>query len=255
MSELLWLPAEVEVWAAVAMIAASFATSLITAAFGIGGGVMLLALLAVLLPPLALIPVHGVVQVGSNLGRTLLMLRQVRSGMILPFTFGSVLGAALGGILFVQIPPWVVQFAIGLFIIWSVLGKLPAFGRGHVFASGAFSTFLTMFFGATGTFVSAMVKTLNLPPQEHVATHSALMTIQHSLKVLAFGMLGFAFGPYLFLTAAMFLSGFIGTVAGRQILIRLGERYFKPVLSGILLLLAARLLWSAAENFLAQPLT
>ncbi|MEJ2015338.1 MAG: sulfite exporter TauE/SafE family protein [Limibacillus sp.] len=176
LSDLAWLPAEVEVWAALAMVAASFGTSFITAAFGIGGGIMLLALLAVLLPPVALIPVHGVVQVGSNLGRTLLMLRQVQTAMILPFSFGSLLGAALGGVLFIQVPPWVVQFAIAAFIVWSVLGKLPAIGRHHVFAGGAFSTFLTMFFGATGTFVAAMVRTLKLPPLEHVATHSALMT-------------------------------------------------------------------------------
>jgi uncharacterized membrane protein YfcA len=35
------------------------ATSFITAAAGIGGGVMLLAILATTLPPIALIPVHG----------------------------------------------------------------------------------------------------------------------------------------------------------------------------------------------------
>jgi hypothetical protein len=40
-------------------------------AFGIGGGAALLAVMASLVPPAALIPVHGVVQVGSNLGRAL----------------------------------------------------------------------------------------------------------------------------------------------------------------------------------------
>ncbi len=252
--EFVWLPAEIEGWAAASMIGASFATSFITAAFGIGGGVMLLAILAVLLPPAALIPVHGVVQLGSNLGRMLLMLRQVMLKALPAFTAGSLLGAALGGVLFVQIPPWLIQAAIALFIIWSVLGKIPAIGRGHFFAGGAFSAFLTMFFGATGTFIAAMVKSMKLPPQEHVATHSALMTIQHTLKIAAFGLLGFAFGPYFFLMVAMIASGFLGTVVGRQILIRLGERYFRPILSGILLLLAARLLWSALEDLLGASL-
>jgi hypothetical protein len=44
------------------LIVASFATSFITAAFGIGGGGVLLAILASLVPPAALIPVHGLVQ-------------------------------------------------------------------------------------------------------------------------------------------------------------------------------------------------
>ena len=55
------------------LIAASLVTSFITAAFGIGGGVVLLAFLALVLPPVALIPVHGVVQLGSNGGRVAIM--------------------------------------------------------------------------------------------------------------------------------------------------------------------------------------
>ena len=41
------------------------------------------------------------------------------------------------------------------------------------------------------------------------------MTLQHCLKVIAFGLLGFAFGPYLFIIAAMIVSGFIGTLIGK----------------------------------------
>jgi uncharacterized membrane protein YfcA len=254
MTEFFWLPAEVETWAAALMVAASFATSFITAAFGIGGGMMLVAILAVLLPPAALIPVHGVVQVGSNLGRALIMLRHVQTSVILPFTLGSALGAALGGVLFIQFPPWAVQFGIAGFVVWSVLGKLPALGKRHFFAGGAFSSFLTMFFGATGTFVVGMVKGLKLPPLEHLATHSTLMTLQHLLKSIVFGVLGFAFGPYLWLVLGMLISGFIGTVIGKQILVRMGARYFHPILNAILLLLAARLVWSGLEGLLGRPL-
>ena len=44
------------------LVTASLVTSFITAAFGIGGGVVLLVFLALVLPPVALIPVHGIVQ-------------------------------------------------------------------------------------------------------------------------------------------------------------------------------------------------
>ena len=254
MTELLWVPEGVETWAAWLMVAVSFGTSFITAAFGIGGGVMLLAILAVLLPPAALIPVHGVVQLGSNFGRTMIMLRQVERRMIPAFTLGSLLGAGLGGLIFVQFPPWVVQLGIGCFIVWSVLGKLPAIGRGHVLAGGVVSSFLTMFFGATGNFIAAMVKGMKLPPLEHVATHSALMTIQHTIKSVVFGFLGFAFLPFLPLLIGMIVSGFLGTLLGKQVLVRLGQKYFKPVLSAILLLVSARLIWSGLEGMLGAPL-
>lgn len=246
-----FLPPELEPLAAVLLIAASLGTSFVTAAFGIGGGVMLVAVMAVMLPPTALIPVHGVVQIGSNFGRALIMLKHVHRSTIPPFLAGSVLGAATGGMVFIQFPPWAVQLGLAAFITWSALGRLPAIGKGHIFAAGAVSSFLTMFFGATGSFVAATIKGMKLPPMEHLATHSTLMTLQHLLKSLAFGFLGFAFAPWVPFIAAMIASGFLGTVIGRQVLVRMGHRYFQPVLSGILLLLAARLAWKGVEGLAA----
>jgi uncharacterized membrane protein YfcA len=246
-----FLPPDLEPLAAILLIAASMGTSFITAAFGIGGGIMLVAIMAVMLPPAALIPVHGVVQLGSNFGRALIMLKHVERSTIPPFLVGSALGAGLGGVVFIQFPPWVVQFGLAGFITWSALGRLPAIGKGHVFAAGAVSSFLTMFFGATGSFVAATVKGMKLPPLEHLATHSTLMTLQHLLKSLAFGFLGFAFAPWLPFILAMIASGFLGTVIGRQVLAKMGHRYFQTVLSGILLLLAARLAWSGVEGMMA----
>ena len=69
-----YLPSLVSQTDAIIMIIASMATSFLTAAFGIGGGAALLALLALMLPPAALIPVHSVVQFGSNVGRLLIMI-------------------------------------------------------------------------------------------------------------------------------------------------------------------------------------
>ena len=42
-------------------------TSFISAAFGIGGGAVFLGLLAIFLNPIALLPVHGSVQIASIL--------------------------------------------------------------------------------------------------------------------------------------------------------------------------------------------
>jgi hypothetical protein len=95
-------------------------------------------------------------------------------------------------------------------------------------AAGAFSSFLTMFFGATGQFVAALVKTMKQSPLDHVATHVTMMTIQHLLKIVAFGILGFAFGPYAILIVAMIASGFLGTVVGKQVLVRMGEAILNP---------------------------
>ena len=233
------------------LVMASLVTSFITAAFGIGGGVVLLVFLALVLPPVALIPVHGIVQLGSNAGRACIMLKEVMWRPILPFVVGAMIGAGLGGMVVVQLPPWVVQLALGVFIIWAVFAKLPPIQQRYILFGGVVSSFLTMFFGATGNFIAAMVKSMNLDPVPHVATHSLMMTFQHLVKVLIFGLIGFQFGPYMILIFGMVISGFIGTVIGSRFLIKAGGRYFKPVLNTILFLAAARLIWAGVEGFLA----
>jgi uncharacterized membrane protein YfcA len=232
------------------LIAASLATSFISAALGLGGGVVLLALMAVLLPPAALIPVHGAVQVGSNAGRALVNLPHVFRAAIIPFTLGSLIGATLGGLIVIRFPPQAVELAVGLFILWSVFGRVPAFGRHAVFTGGIVSSFLTMFFGATGPFVVTIAKSLGLEPLGVVATHAAFMSMQHVVKIAVFGLLGFAFAPYLPLILGMIVSGLIGTLIGKQVLTRFGHYYFQAGLNVILCLAALRLIWSGAATLL-----
>jgi uncharacterized membrane protein YfcA len=225
------------------LIAASAATSFVSAAAGLGGGVLLLALMAMVIPAAALIPVHGAVQIGSNGGRALITLRNVQYAILLPFVAGSAIGAGVGGLLAIQLPPYALKIGLGLFILWSVWGKtVKASGHLAVVGTGVFSSFLTMFFGATGMFISAMLKTLHLGRLEHVSTHAACMVAQHILKVIVFGLLGFAYGPYIGLIIAMIVSGFIGTVIGKRILVRMDDAIFHRVLAAVLTLLALKLL-------------
>ena len=56
--------------------------SLITASVGLGGGTLTLATMALLMSPTVLIPIHGVVQLGSNFGRALLLYREIIRGII-----------------------------------------------------------------------------------------------------------------------------------------------------------------------------
>ncbi|MDC1296115.1 sulfite exporter TauE/SafE family protein [Pseudomonadota bacterium] len=227
------------------LIFASIVTSFITSAFGIGGGAILIGLLALKLPPFALLPIHGIVQIGSNFGRTIIFLKEIKKDVLIPFSIGTILGSSLGGTFFIQIEPWVLQLVVATFILWSVFGKIPAIGATHVIFGGMFSGFFTMFFGASGTLVAGMVKTMKLRPTNHLATHSALMTIQHLIKVIIFGFVGFAYAEYFLLITAMIISGFIGTIIGKKVLVKFGQKYFKLVLNSILTLISINLIWNA----------
>jgi uncharacterized membrane protein YfcA len=242
------LPEGVTGVAAAGLTAASFFTSLISAALGLGGGVLLLAIMAAVMPASAIIPVHAVVQLGSNLGRAVLMVGHVDRAALPAFAAGSALGAFLGGAVAVDLPPEGVRLAVGLFILWTLVAKPPAFLRRAAFPAGAASSFLSMFFGATGPFTMAYVRTRELGRMGTVATHAGFMTLQHLLKIAAFGLFGFAFAPWTGLVAAMIVAGLAGTWAGGRVLTRLPERAFRIALQGLLALIALQLVWEGATG-------
>ncbi|MDW3221711.1 MAG: sulfite exporter TauE/SafE family protein [Paracoccaceae bacterium] len=226
------------------LIVTSFLGSLITAGFGIGGGAVMLAVIATLLPAPAIVPVHGLVQVGSNAGRAFLFRKEVYRAVMMPFLIGALIGIVLGGLFVVQLEAGALQIALGSFILWSVAFSPPALMRRSSAITGGLSSFLTMFIGGTGPFVAAYIKTLGLSRIQHVATHAAFMTLQHLLKTIAFGVLGFAFSKWAGLIGLLIASGFLGTVAGRHILFKINEARFKLILNAILIILALRLIYA-----------
>lgn len=250
------LPPDLTAYSAAIMIVSSFFTSMIMAATGLGGGVLLLSIMASLMPIAALIPVHGVVQLGSNIGRTFLLRKSVQWGYLLPFLLGSVIGAALGGKMVVTLNDAVLRIGLALFILYMVWGPKPKFKasgtRWLTAVGGTISTFLTMFFGATGPFVMAIYSNI-FPDNRHhfIATHSAAMIIQHVLKVVAFGLLGFAFAPWAGLIVAMVATGFAGTFAGTRLLNRIPEDKFRIVFKALISLVAAHLLWRGLAAYWA----
>lgn len=235
--------------AAGAVIVASFFTSALTASFGLGGGLALLAIMSALFPPLAVVPVHGVAQLGSNLSRLILQRRTLVWPILLYFSAGSALGSFLGGALYVTAPSWILQAGVGAFVLYSVWGPKPSsFSPGvrTFFATGAVGAFLSMFFGATGPITASMLAHARLDRLQTVATHAGCMVAQHALKVAAFGALGFAFADWGVLIGAVILAGFLGSAVGVRLLRRMPEAQFKTGFRLMLTAIALYLLTSAA---------
>lgn len=232
----------------VILVVTSFAGSFITVAFGLGGGAVLLAVAATILPPAALIPVHGAAQTASNVGRVAILFRHIAWGPFPAFLIGSLVGAVLGGSLVINLPGGFVQIGVGAFIIWTIYFRAPRLFTRWPAVTGVISSFLTMFFGATGLFVAAFTRALGLPRHGFVATHAMFMTAQHALKTVIFAALGFVYAPWLPLIAAMIVAGFLGTMAGRLVLDRTTDARFKRVLEILLTLIALRLIWQGAST-------
>lgn len=69
-------------------------TSLLTAVAGLGGGMLLLALMAQLFAPSILIPLHGVAQFFSNANRGWIHRSELEWSYLRPFVIDSIVGAS-----------------------------------------------------------------------------------------------------------------------------------------------------------------
>ncbi|MBD1549459.1 sulfite exporter TauE/SafE family protein [Roseibium aggregatum] len=233
------------------LIAISFVTSALTAAIGLGGGIALIAIMANVMPVAALVPVHGVIQFGSNVSRALVLIRYIDWSIIGWFAAGAVCGAALGGSVAVTLPAPYLRLGIACFVLWTVWGKPPKLERAKkpaMAAAGLVATLFSMFFGATGPIGASVLSTLGLTRHQFVANQGATALLMHLMKIIAFGLLGFAFAPWLGLIVFMIISGFFGTLFGSRLLGRMQEATFKKGFKVIMTLLALNLLRQAGEG-------
>jgi uncharacterized membrane protein YfcA len=230
---------------------ASMVTAFVGVFTGTAGGVILLALMALVMPPSVLIPVHTVVQLGSGITRAVIMWRYVMKHVVPSFAIGVALGAFAGAKTFVALSPATLQFIIGafiLFITWMPkLGRIG--GEKRRFALlGFLATFLGVFVSATGTLIAPFIAAASPDRRNHVATQGALMTFVHIAKLVAFGFLGFSIWAYLPLMIAMVVTGAIGNWVGEMALARTTEQRFRSILKIFLTALALELLWRSARE-------
>ncbi len=242
------IPADLSLATSVLLIAASFLTAGITTAVGIGGGLAMLAIMANVMPVAAIVPVHGVVQATNNTSRAFLLRKNLVVSIFIWFSVGGILGALVASQVVVSLSLSVLQTIMGLFILYSVWApKLKNFssGKGSLFFGGIIASAASLFIGASGPITMAFLPRSELSRQQLVATHAAIMVLQHGFKVFALGFLGFVYTPWIGLLIAMLVSGFFGAVAGRAILWRIREEKFKTIFNLVLTLLAFRMLYQA----------
>ena len=231
-------------WAAWSLVALSFLTSLITATFSLGGGSLLIAAMTLVLPPVVVVPVHGCVQLGSNVGRALVLRHYIQWQFILWVTLGAVLGSVIGGSFAHMLPDRWFAAAIGVFVLvitWLPQPKIIAGSRAIQFAGGLVVSAIGMVVGAAGPLIAAFVR--GIPDRRQlVATHATLTALQHLFKVVVFVAMGFAVRQYLPLILAMVVSGFAGTALGSRMLTRVPEQVFRVAFRMLLSLVALELI-------------
>ncbi|MDA0334726.1 MAG: sulfite exporter TauE/SafE family protein [bacterium] len=227
------------------LIPAAFFTSLTAAIGGIAGGVMLIAIMASFLPPAAVIPIHGLVQITSNISRALLGVRHIEWRIVRDYSIGAILGALLGSRL-VPLFAWDnLPLVLGLCILlFTWMPKLRGDRRlpFRFGVLGLVQTALSLFVGVAGPLNMPFLLREELGRDRTVITHSVQMTIMHMLKVVTFGLLGFAFAPYVQLVIGMTIGAVLGSWAGTRVRSHVPEHIFRHGIRILITVLALRML-------------
>lgn len=241
-----WLPDGLSFIDLAILVSLSSFTSMMTAAVGIGGGVLLLAAMAQIVPVQALIPVHGLVQLGSNGNRAYLTRQHIDWKMSRLFILGAVIGAVISAWIVVQLPLDIIRLSVAFFILFLVWGPKPkalTLSNSKLVFAGAVTTVISAFVGATGPLVAAFIHRQNMGKLPTVATFAACMSFQHMLKAVVFITVGFAFQDWILVILLMIASGALGTWIGLHILKSLSVEVFKQLFRWVVTLLALRLCW------------
>jgi len=238
-------------WLFAGLSLASFGGALMAVVMGVGGGVFLLAIMAMFFPPAILIPLQGIVTLGTGASLVLLMWRHLLWATLLPFGCGAIAGADVGAQIFVVLPAALLQGFIGGFIL--ILAWLPRISthgsEPKRFALlGCVSTFLGMFVGATGVLVAPFVASASPSRHNHTVTLTALMSMSYVIRIATFGLLGVSLTAYGPLIVVMIATAAIGNWIGGRTLNRLPEHLFRRGFQIVLTLLASRLLWVAGTS-------
>ena len=113
------------------LIIAAFITSAISSVLGMGGGIILLGIMAIIIPEgYMVIALHGMIQLFSNSTRTYIFREHVKTKLIKQFFIGALIGVAISIlIIMILISLFIITCAsemkvdilypfFGLFIIW-----------------------------------------------------------------------------------------------------------------------------------------
>ena len=205
------------------------------------------------LPPTAVVPVHGAIMAWQNTSRLTMLYKFVDWRFVGYVVLGSLLGAALIGPFAVQLQGAWIEVLLGLgllYLVWWPKPKTQAFAwipeRYRTFALAIVTSMVSMLIGAAGVLFAAIRRRSGRQKEAVLADQSAIMLVQHSLKVLVFGAYGFVFAPYIPLLIAMGLAGVLGTWLGVKVLWRMESVWFDYLFKLVVSIMAGLLLAKAA---------
>jgi len=234
---------------------AALLTSILSAVAGLGGGVILLLVIAQFVAPTIAIPIQGAIQLVSNGSRAALLRSQISwpvvgwaSILLFP---ASLLGVAVA----TSLPEDVVRLALAAFVLvlaWrpdllksNARSRTPDDAKFMLVGVGAASGLLNSTVGASGPVTSPFLKAVTASHKAFVASAAMTQVLAHISKLVAFSAQGWSISDY-WNTIAVGVAGVIvGSWIGTRLLDRVSEANLDLLFKVVLTALAARVIFSA----------
>lgn len=232
----------------VILVLAALLTSTLSAIVGMGGGITLLAVMLLFLDPLVAIPLHAVIQMVSNGTRALAQRRHVDWRIFALYALPLLPLGWMSLWLAQEIPPAAARAMIGAFVLvatwrpgWLLLGSRPQEANPKVrfLALGTVVGIVNVTFGATGPLIAPFFLNVGLTRFAIIGTKAICQLAGHVVKIVVFGLAGFAFpqwGAVLFLLCGCVVAG---TALGTRMLSNVSESLFLKLYRGVLTVIAA----------------
>lgn len=229
------------------LLGSALVAATVSGIVGMGGGSFLVAIMAWLLPPTWVVPLHGIVQMTSNGSRALLLVKNVCWWAFWLYVPTQILGVLIARELYRGAANDWLRPVIGGFLVFAVVWRHVKPKRWMpprwLFAVGGIGGgLLTIFVGVTGPYLAAFFLRDDMEKEEIVATKAVIQLVGHAAKIPVFVSLGFPYREHFDLLLPLLVVAIGGSYLGTRVLKRIRGEHFRRAFEGVLLLLAVRLL-------------
>ena len=229
----------------------SMFTSLVAGIVGLGGGLMLIAILPSFLPIQALIPIHGLTQMSSNVSRAYFGYKDIQFEVVPKFVIGSISGVGVFALILDIINIEYIPVFIGSYILlslWSRRFNERIKKYENYYLIGFLQSGLSIIVGATGPLSTTLLLKDYKDKNKVVSTSALLMGITHSMKILVFVYFGFQFSTYIDIVIVMVVGVVIGSYIGTKIRDKVDGNKLVFIIKVLLSILAIKLIISLFYN-------
>ena len=221
---------------------------LISTLAGGGGALILLPVVGFYLSPAVVAPV---VNLGNMIGRParlILFWQHIEWRLVAYYVPSAILGAIVGGLIFVKLQADWLQILLGLFLISTVFqyrfGKKQSsfpMKKWYFIPLGFGVTLISTIFGATGAILNPFYLNMGLVKERMIATKTANSFIAGIAQLSSYTFLGALEGDLWFYGLAIGIGATLGNIVGKRQLKKVSDTRFRQyvialmVVSGLLM--------------------